>query len=78
MTTARPDGADRPCAVEICIPGLLYIRVKRFPRWMLRAALTAAGAGAGWLAAGIQDCCPGNERHPARRERHRLPISAQV
>jgi hypothetical protein len=51
MTTTRPHRADRPCAAEIYIPGLIYIRLERFPRWLLHAALTTAGAGAGWLAA---------------------------
>ena len=45
MTTTRPPRADRPCAVEIYIPGLIYIRLERFPRWLLHAALTTAGAG---------------------------------
>jgi hypothetical protein len=42
---------ERPCAVEIYISGLIYIRLERFPRWLLHAALTTVGAGAGWLAA---------------------------
>ena len=49
MTTTRPPRADRPCAVEIYIPGLIYIRLERFPRWLLHAALTTAALG--WLAA---------------------------
>ncbi len=51
MATAKPPRPDRPCAVEIYIPGLIYIRLERFPRWLLHTVLTAAGAGAGWLAA---------------------------
>jgi hypothetical protein len=49
MATTKPPPADRPCAVEIYIPGLIYIRLERFPRWLQHAALTTAGAG--WLAA---------------------------
>jgi len=51
MTTTRPHRADRPFAVEIYIPGVIYISLERFPRWLLHAALVTAGAGAGWLAA---------------------------
>ena len=51
MTTTRPPRADQPCAVEIYIPGLIYIRLERFPRWLVHAVLTAVGVGAGWLAA---------------------------
>lgn len=49
MTTPPPEHG-RPCA-EISIPGILYIRLERCPRWLPHAALTAAGAVAGWLAA---------------------------
>lgn len=51
MTMTRPHRADRSCVAEIYIPGLIYVRLERFPRWLLHAALTAAGAAAGWLAA---------------------------
>jgi hypothetical protein len=51
MAAAKPPGACRPCVVEIYIAGLIYIRLERFPRWLARAALTAAGAVVGWLAA---------------------------
>ena len=51
MGTTKVHRDDRPCAVEIYIAGLVYIRLERFPRWLLHAALTTAGAGAGWLAA---------------------------
>jgi hypothetical protein len=51
MTAPKPRRDNRPCVVEIHIPGLIYIRLERFPRWLLHAALTTAGAGAGWLAA---------------------------
>ncbi len=55
MATTPPPHPGRPCAAEISIPGLLYIRLERCPRWLPRAALTAAGAVTGWLAAR----CPG-------------------
>jgi hypothetical protein len=51
MGTTRLPRDDRPCAVEIYISGLIYIRLERFPRWLLHTALTTAGAVAGWLAA---------------------------
>jgi hypothetical protein len=59
MATAKRPHGDQPCAVEIYVPGLIYIRLERFPRWLLHVALTSAGAGAGagWLP-GIQGCSP--------------------
>lgn len=51
MATTRRPCPDRPCAVEIDIPGLIYIRLERLPRWLLHAILTIIGAGAGWVAA---------------------------
>jgi hypothetical protein len=65
MATTKPPRPDRPCAVEIYIPGLIYIRLERFPPWLLHAVLTAAGAGAGWQP-GIQGYSPDN-RIPARQ-----------
>jgi hypothetical protein len=50
MVTPPSPRRVRPCAVEIYIHGLIYIRVERCPRWLLHAVLTVAGA-AGWLAA---------------------------
>ena len=47
----RPPRPRRPCAAEISIPGVIYIRLERCPRWLPHAALTMAGVVAGWLAA---------------------------
>lgn len=40
-----------PCVVEIYIAGLIYVRLERFPRWLVRTALTITGAVVGWLVA---------------------------
>jgi hypothetical protein len=48
---AAPSPSPRSCAAEISIPGIIYVRLERCPRWLPHAALTAAGVMAGWLAA---------------------------
>jgi hypothetical protein len=51
MVTPPPPRHSRPYVAEIIIPGLLYIRIDRCPRWLRRAVLAVAAGAVGWLAA---------------------------
>ena len=51
MAATEPPRVSRSCAVEIYVAGLIYIRLERVPRRLLRVALTVASIAAGWLAA---------------------------
>lgn len=51
IAAAKPPGACPPCVVEIYIAGLIYVRLERFPRWLVHTAMTIAGAVVGWMAA---------------------------
>ena len=51
MVTPPSPRRRRPCLAVLDIPGLLYLRIERCPRW-LPHILTAAGATVGgWLLA---------------------------
>jgi len=51
MVTPPAPRHNRPCVVEVHIPGLLYVRVERCPRWLPHLLISASSALGGWLVA---------------------------
>lgn len=51
MDLTRPRGGNLPpCIIEIHVPGVLYLRIERLPRWLapLLVAVTSPAIAA-WL-----------------------------
>jgi len=47
--TSRSRSERPPCVIEIRVPGLLYVRIERFPRWLVPIVATAFPVIGTWL-----------------------------